>query len=576
MTYPSEELARAVLGTLIECGVRDVVYCPGSRSAPIAYALDAAEHAGLVRAHVRLDERSAAFLAIGLSRAGRGDDTPEGELNEDVHPVPVAIVTTSGSAVAELHAALAEAYHSRLPLIALSADRPAELLGVGASQTTIQAGIFGPHTRAKLNLPADTVADRSLSARIGRVIARAQGFPSGTPGPVHINLALRDPLTPEGGSAKARPLRVPASKSARVMPARPRPIAWEEAVKAGARTIILAGDTSDPAGAHWANAASVPILAEPTSPLAFHPQRIPYQQSLLSSEIADRIEQVILTGRPTLSRPVSVLLAREQVRLVVVDPSNEWTDVGANAELIVPALGTPKPGISDARALAWLQQWRQLSEATGRVIGQILQDSDLSVLGVAEAVWRVDWRTLLLGASNSVRAADLVGARGRPRRVLSNRGLAGIDGTIATAIGLACGTGQPVTALMGDLTFFHDAGALALPADEPTPDLLILVADDGGGGIFAGLEHGAADNTPTFERWFGTAQTASIEGLALAYGVNYKEVRTLSQLEALLREPVSGICVCRIACSRPQEIQAVRDGAHKARIHSSHTEKLQY
>lgn len=579
MTRPSESLARAVLAALIDSGVREVVYCPGSRSAPIAYSLDAAVRAGLLRAHVRLDERSAGFLAIGLSRAGR----PAAEGQDPAaspRPVPVALVTTSGGAVAELHAAVAEAHHSRLPLVVLSADRPAELRGVGASQTTTQLGIFGPHARASLDLPADTLADRSLAARVGRIIARAEGLPSGTPGPVHINLSLRDPLTPEGGSLAAPPFPVGTPRPARVLPARAVPVPWEEAVLPGLRTILLAGDGSDAGAGEWASAARIPVLAEPTSPLAFHPLRMPHEQSLLSSALAERIEQVVVTGRPTLSRPVSALLARSGLRIVVVDPSNEWTDVAGSAALVVPALAPLAHEAADpagpAPSSAWLAHWRALAEATGEVIERVLARAPLSVLHVAEAVWRADSRTLLLGASNSVRAADLVGCGGAPRRVVSNRGLAGIDGTLATAIGLALGTGEAVTALMGDLTFLHDAGALAVPSDEAPPALLVLVADDAGGGIFAGLEHGAEENAPTFERWFATPQPTSIAALARAYGAQFREITSIEELEAVLAEPLEGVRVCRIACARPGEINAVRRAANEAEVHSSHTDEFQY
>lgn len=576
MSHPSELLARSLLSALISAGVRDVVYCPGSRSAPLAYALAAAVDAGLVRAHVRLDERSACFLAVGLSRAGRRDDSSPDDPALRRRPAPVAIVTTSGGAVAELHAGVAEAHHSRLPLIVVSADRPAEMQGVGASQTTTQAGIFGPHARACLDLPADSLPGPSLSSRIGRVLARAQGLPSGSAGPVQINIAFRDPLTPEGGSLEAPPFSLVGSAPARVHPSPPVPLEWDEAVQAGLRTVIVAGDAADPEASRWAAAAGLPILAEPTSGLAFDELRIPFEQSLLESGLAERIEQVIVTGRPTLSRPVSALLARRDLRIIVVDPTNEWTDVAGAAALVVPALAAP-PEAPEGRIPddSWLEQWRALARSAGERIGGVLDAAPLSVLHAARTVWSADSRTLFLGASNSVRAADLVGERGRPRRVVSNRGLAGIDGTIASAMGLALGTEEPVTALMGDLSFFHDAGALAVPADEPTPDLLILVADDGGGGIFRGLEHGRSENAPTFTRWFATPQRTSIEGLARAHGLAYREASTQEELRALVERAPRGVVVCRIVCSHPDELQDVKKAAQGLGLHSKRTDQIQ-
>ncbi len=575
MSYPSELLARSLIAALISAGIRDVVYCPGSRSAPLAYALAAAVDAGLLRAHVRLDERSACFLALGLSRAGRKEESCSDDAPVYAHPAPVAIITTSGGAVAELHAGVAEAHHAHLPLIVVSADRPAEMRGVGASQTTMQAGIFGPHVRTCLDLPADSLPGFSLNARIGRVVACAQGLPSGNAGPVQINIAFREPLTPQGGSIQALPFSVEGSVSARVHPSLSVPIAWEEVIDAGLSTVIIAGDGADPCASSWAAAARIPILAEPSSALAFDALRVPFEQSLLESDLADKIEQVIVTGRPTLSRSVSALLARPDLRIVVVDSTSTWTDVAGVASRVVPALTPPHERDVWSANEAWLQCWRTLAQATGDRIRSILDAAPFSVLHAAQTVWSYDSRTLFLGASNSVRAADLVADCGPSRTVVSNRGLAGIDGTISTAIGLALGTGEPVTALMGDLSFFHDAAALAIPADEPVPDLLLLVADDGGGGIFQGLEHGHPENAPTFERWFATPQRTSIEGLACAYGVSYREVTTREDLRALLECSTKGIVVCRIPCSRPRALQDVKRASRDLRLLSKHSDQIQ-
>lgn len=562
MSHPAEKLARAILAALICAGVKDVVYCPGSRSAPFAYALDAACRAGHLRAHVRLDERSAAFLALGLSRAGRSEeDGAESEPELSIprpclRPAPVAIITTSGGAVAELHAGVAEAKHSRLPLLVISADRPAEMRGVGASQTTSQPGIFSSHALEVLDLPAETAPDQSLNARVRRLLAHAEGIPTGTPGPVQLNVAFREPLTPEGGSI------TPASfllerESTKVLRAPTPRVEWKEAVREGMRTLILAGDGADPDASIWASRAVLPILAEPSSGLAWDENAIPYQQSLLSGPLARSIEQVIVTGRPTLSRPVSALLARTDLRVVVIDPSPEWTDVSGNAALVAPGLSAPCEPVTCDQG-AWREQWREAALEAGEKINRLIEDEPLSVLGIAHTVMAKDTRTLLLGASNSVRAVDLVGRAGAKRLVVANRGLAGIDGTLATGIGLALGRGEAVTILLGDLAFCHDAGALAIPAEEKTPDLLIIVADDSGGGIFAGLEHGLKENAPTFERWFATAQPTSIRELAAAYGADYREAHTRAEVSELIGEDGKGIRILRVPCSRPSALAAVK------------------
>ncbi len=562
MSHPAEKLARAILAALIGAGVKDVVYCPGSRSAPFAYALDAACRAGHLRAHVRLDERSAAFLALGLSRAGRSEEEgvePEPDLSTvrpRLRPAPVAIITTSGGAVAELHAGVAEAKHSRLPLLVISADRPAEMRGVGASQTTRQPGIFSSHALEVLDLPAETAPDQSLNARVRRLLAHAEGIPTGTPGPVQLNVALRDPLTPEGGSATA-PRFLLEGESTKVLRAPAPWVEWKQAVREGMHTLILAGDGADPDASIWASKAALPILAEPSSGLVWDENAIPYQQSLLSGPLARSIEQVIVTGRPTLSRPVSALLARTDVRVAVIDPSPEWTDVSGNAALVAPGLNAPNDPPTCAQRV-WLEKWREAALEAGEKITRLIEDEPLSVLGIARTIMVEDTQPLLLGASNSVRAVDLVGRAGAKRLVVANRGLAGIDGTLATGIGLALGRGEAVTILLGDLAFCHDAGALAIPAEEKKPDLLIIVADDSGGGIFAGLEHGLEENAPTFERWFATAQPTSIRDLAAAYGADYREAHTRAELSELIREDGKGIRILRVPCSRPSALAAVK------------------
>lgn len=560
MTHPSERLAAGVVDALIRVGIRDVVYCPGSRSAPFAYALDAACRAGRVRAHVRLDERSAAFLAIGLSRAGHS--APSSPVSPP-EPVPVAVIMTSGTAVAEVHAAVAEAYHSRLPLIAVSADRPFEMLAVGASQTTLQAGIFGPHTPPTCDIPAGTEPGRALGAKIARVVARACGRPTGQAGPAHINVSFRDPLTPEGGSAHSADEAVVPVDPALIPAAAPQPASWGDVIDEDAASVIIAADGASADASLWARGAKCPILAEPSSGLAWDEFRVPFQQTLLSSPLADEIEQVIVTGRPTLSRPVSALLARPDVRVVIVDPDPAWADVSGNADVVVAALAAPD-GRSDAGGGqtdgegSWLGRWREAAGLVEERIAAICDSSELSILHVARAVWQTDDRDLLLGASNSVRACDLVGYGGAPRRVWSNRGLAGIDGTVATAIGLALGSGRPMSALMGDLTFLHDAGALAIPASESAPDLTIIVADDAGGSIFASLEHGRRENASTFDRWFATRQRTSIEYLARAYGVAYRRIEDEESLRSALVEAPHGIRILHVICAMPEGITPVR------------------
>ncbi len=587
--YPSELLADAIVGALCDSGVRDAVYCPGSRSAPLAYALARAEHQGRLRVHVRLDERGAAFVAGGLSRAGSLSGDPirprdEGVLaappapSEDTsHPVPamravsglrpVAVMTTSGGAVAELHAGVAEAAHSGIPLIVVSADRPFELRGVGASQTTDQPGLFGPQVQTIWDVPAGTLPGRSLSAIITRAVATACGLPSGAAGPVQVNVGFRDPLVPAVPTAPSGAGGPAASSSivppiARVIPAAPRATAWEDVVDPGLRTVLVAGDGAHRDAGRWAAAAALPLLAEPTSGATTARAWTPHQQTLLSGPLAQEVQQVVVTGRPTLSRTVGALLGRDDVRVVIQSSSRRWTDVSGHAAAVVPLLA---PALAPTMDSTWAHRWETASRIVSRKLSDLLGDEDEAAPTLASAVravWEADAGddpVLLLGASNTVRAFDLV-ACGRGRDdVVSNRGLAGIDGTIATALGLAWGSGRPVRAVMGDLTFLHDASSLMLSESNVDPDIQVVVLDDRGGGIFAGLEHGRPEYAGVFDRWFGTPQRASVPAVARAFGAAARSVSTLGELREVLAHPVTGRLVVHVPIPRdPGLLAAVR------------------
>lgn len=548
MMSTSVELARAIVATLHAHGVRDVVYSPGSRCAPFAYALAQFEQAGLLRVHVRIDERGAGFFAVGLSRAGSFHD---GRVEVSL-PRPVALIGTSGGAIAEYHAAVAEASHSSLPLIVVSADRPFEMQGVGASQTTRQVGIFADHVRDSWSIPAGITADHHVSAIVGRAVARACGAPNGRPGPVHMNVALRDPLTPDSWPLPDLPALSFGPKVHRSLPVE---LPWESVVDPSLRTVIIAGDDAAPEACEWAECAQIPLLAEPTSGVTHSSAWIPFQQAFLQSGVglSAEIEQVIVTGRPTLSRPVSALLAREDVRIIVVSEHEEWPDVAGRADEVVAALGLARAPHSDAD---WLPAWRRLADAASIRVADLLREDagTLTLPQIARQVWSQPVSTLVLGASNTVRAFDVAVDQPAPGFVVANRGLAGIDGTIATAYGLARASGSPVRAVMGDLTFFHDVSSLAVTAPETHPDVHIIVVDDEGGGIFASLEHGREQFTSLYPRWFDTRQEVSVSDLAAAYGAQYCEVNSENALAQELARPIHGVRVCHIRIPRPTAV----------------------
>lgn len=529
---PSVDTASAILASLDALGVTHVLYCPGSRSAPFAYALEAGAFSGY--AHAVLDERGAGFAAVGLARTGA---------------LP-AIVVTSGTAVAELAPAVLEASHARLPLILLTADRPAELRGVGASQATDQSRLFGGHVRSQVDLEPQE-ASPSLVGQLTRSVAAGCGAPTGAPGPVQINVAFRDPLTParpasDSGNEAVAPF-VP--RPTRVLRAPATPERWEDVVGLATAGLIVAGDGASPRALEWSQASGFPLLAEPASGAWTSGGVVPFEQSLVASSLGREVDTVVVTGRPTLSRPIQALLARPDVRVVVVDPHSPWVDISGNASVVVADLEPAREPIRAAQA-EWAARVREAARDAGERIESLLTSgSGRTMLDLARAVGASTSGPLVLGASNPVRAFDLAVPALGGRVVHSNRGQAGIDGTIATAVGICLGSGyageasapsgERITAVLGDLTACHDASSLALAASVGA-HLDIVVADDQGGGIFATLEHGCAASPDAYDRWFGVAQAVDYEALAAAYGVAFARADEPQELESLLARPASG------------------------------------
>ena len=544
---PSVDTARAILSALDDLGLTHVLYCPGSRSAPFAYALESGAFGG--HAMPVLDERGAGFAAVGLARTGA---------------LP-AVIVTSGTAVAELTPAVLEASHARLPLLVMSADRPGELRGVGASQATFQSGLFGVHARASVDLEPQEPS-RALVGQLSRAVAAACGAPTGTPGPVQINIAFRDPLTPQSrasgaaGDSQDEAMASFVPRPTRVQPTNAAPERWEDVVGAARAGLIVAGEGASPLAAQWSRASGFPLLAEPASGAWAGGGVTPYEQAIVSSPLAGEVDTVVVTGRPTLSRPIHALLARPDVRVVVVNAHAPWVDISGNASVVVPALAAPLRPTCGAE---WAARVRAAADEAGlRIDALLAAGSGRTMLSLARAVASATRGPLVLGASNPVRAFDLAVESLAGRPVFSNRGQAGIDGTIATAVGIAAGlgsariatpdrAGEPrddargraqasrVTAVMGDLTLCHDASSLALAAATGA-ELDIIVADDEGGGIFATLEHGNAATPEAYDRWFGVAQHVNYEALAAAYGVGFARAATPSELAAVLADPPAG------------------------------------
>lgn len=540
--HPSAAQATVVVDELVRQGVRDVVLAPGSRSAPLAYALVARTD---VRLHVRVDERSAGFLALGLAKAtGR----------------PVPVVTTSGTAVANLHPAVLEAHHGLVPLLVLSADRPPELRGTGANQTTTQPGIFGPAARLAVDLGvAQQIPGQQASWRgqVARVVAAARGSLGADAGPVQLNLPLRDPLVPDDDRTWCEPLD--GRPDGAPWTALPEPPLHRDgpALPDVARTVVVLGDLPEPEHAYavceQARLLGWPVVAEPFGRLA--PSVLPHGPLLLTTDWwrSHLPERVLVVGRPTLSRPVAGLLRHPDVRVETVTAGLTWPDPGHRSAAVHAweALATALPGERSGDDRAWTQAWTDAGTRLAAAVRPLVAQEGTG-LGVARTL--VDalpgGAVLFTGPSNPARDLDLGATRRADVTVVANRGLAGIDGCVSTAIGYALGSDAPTYALLGDLTFCHDANGLLIGPGEPAADLTIVIPNDDGGGIFTTLEHGAPERAVTFERVFGTPTGTDLAALCAAHGVAHRRAASLDDLAAQLREPATGTRVIEVAVDR--------------------------
>ncbi|HZZ50023.1 MAG TPA: 2-succinyl-5-enolpyruvyl-6-hydroxy-3-cyclohexene-1-carboxylic-acid synthase [Pseudonocardia sp.] len=549
--HPSTAQAEVIVDELVRAGVSDAVLCAGSRNAPLSFALRRADAAGRIRLHVRIDERTGSFLALGLAlRSGR----------------PVPVVCTSGTAAANLHPAVLEAAMAGIPLLALTADRPPELVGTGANQTVVQSGLFAGAPRLEINFGVARKAEgqqarwRAATARAVGVALGAAG--TGMPGPVHLNIPFAEPLVPEIGPGSAdwpeplsgRPGGAPWTHYGRPAPASAPSLDLDPE----APTLIVGGSLpalaphSVPPGVATDGA---PVVAEPTSPLWSRGVRT--AAWLLGSSVRDdlRPTQVLLHGRPTLHRSVSQLLADDRVAVYAIAGTVDPAGVGLPSS--VRAIGTPPPLRQPAE---WTGRWSAADEAAAKALERVLAGGTAPVgLRLAnELVSALPAGALLtVGSSNPIRDVSLAG---RPRpglTVLANRGVAGIDGTVSTSAGAALehtrSGGGPSYALLGDLTLLHDITGLVLGPDEPRPELTIVVLNDGGGGIFSLLEQGEPAHSASFERVFGTPHRVDLAQLCAGLGVQFQRA-SLGTLGTVLAG--SGTRVVEVPASRA----GLRDG----------------
>ncbi|MEU7003405.1 2-succinyl-5-enolpyruvyl-6-hydroxy-3-cyclohexene-1-carboxylic-acid synthase [Nonomuraea sp. NPDC046570] len=514
---PATALATVLVDELVRCGLTDVVLAPGSRSAPLALALHAESR---VRLHVRIDERSASYLALGLARRSER---------------PVALICSSGTAVANFHPAVIEASESGVPLLVLTADRPPELRGTGANQTIDQIKLYGsaPRWFAEVGVPEDRPGQvaywRSLACR---AYQRALG-PS-DPGPVHLNLAFREPLIPDGDTSWCESLDGDATGPwvrARVAPP---PVALH--IPPTRRGVLVVGDGAANVRRYVAAAgmAGWPVLSEPNGGGRYGDHAVSTYHFLLGTpEFADehRPDVVVTLGRPGLSRPLLSWLRRAEEHIVVAPDLARWPDPTRSATQVAQAVEIPVASGDDS----WLHSWRRADTAARIAVDDVLDESGLSEPRVARDLAEAlpNGALLFCGSSMPIRDLDQAMRPRRGLRLMANRGVSGIDGLVSTAMGAALAHNGPSYALLGDLTFLHDQNGLILGPREPRPDLCLVVINNDGGGIFSLLPQAAVRDP--FERVFGTPHGVDLGYVAASTGTPYTQVTEIADLPKALR-----------------------------------------
>jgi len=530
---PSVALGRVLIDEFIAGGVTDAVLSPGSRNAALSLALHDADAGGRIRLHVRIDERTAGFLALGLARGyGR----------------PALVVTTSGTAVANLHPAVLEAHHGAVPLIVLSADRPPALRDIGANQVIDQRGVFWPALRHfhEIDTPDDG-PDQRPRWRAAAALAAATGE---LPGPVQLNLPMAEPLLP-GSDYQPEPLPDNETEARRGSPMEAtrfsQLLAPVPAPAPGERVLFVA-DLTHPAAGRVA-AAGHPVISEAGG--AAGRAILQAGISLLEAGFgrAAPPDRVIVLGRPTLFRAVTQLLGAAE-RVDVVGPTGPIGDPTGRAHTVSGSLAP----ISRSAEPAFGACWAEANRAGAAAIADRLADTDLALtprLARDVVGCLPDGTALILGSSQLPRDVGRFAAARDGVGVIANRGVAGIDGTNSTAIGVALALGRPSVALMGDLTFLHDLTGLLVGPHEPRPDLSIVVANNDGGAIFGTLEPGEARHASAFERVFGTPHGVALGLAAQALGIEHLLVTESEQLRQEMDRP-TGVRVIEVPCSRTE------------------------
>jgi len=527
---PQAAFCAALVDEWVRHGATSAVVAPGSRSTPLALALVGRPELAL---HVVIDERSAAFVALGIGRATG---------------LPAILLCTSGTAAVGFHAAVVEAGLSRVPLIVCTADRPPELHRVGAAQAIDQVGLFGGSP-----VWSADVDPLAWPARSWRSLASRSAIEAAC-GPVHLNLRFREPFLEDGGEEvpAARPDGRPwhqrlAEPEAVVGVGLEQPGEHGLDLAGRRRVLVVAGDGCDRHAAQAAANGPWPVLADPLSGW-----RVPGPATIAGFDAIARHaapdgplgpDLVLHLGRPPASKALGEWFDRGEAVHVLVDEGGRWLDPARRADAMVVArpdallrawregLAPPQPG--------WLASWQQAETLAQRAITKVLADHpEVTEPGMARdlAAHLPDGSALFVSSSMPIRDVEWFVEPRSGLEIHANRGANGIDGVTSTALGVALARGaRPTAALLGDLAFLHDGGGLAGLAARPC-SLVLVVLDNHGGGIFSFLPQATSLPPDRFEQLFGTPQPVDLHALASAHGIPAVDVERAADLPDRLAE----------------------------------------
>ncbi|HZK51330.1 MAG TPA: 2-succinyl-5-enolpyruvyl-6-hydroxy-3-cyclohexene-1-carboxylic-acid synthase, partial [Actinomycetota bacterium] len=515
--------------------------------------------------HVGIDERSAAFLALGFARAtGR----------------PALLACTSGTAAANFHPAVVEALNDGVPLVVLTADRPPELRGTGANQTIDQLKLYGNSVLwfCEVGAPETLAAQPPYWRSTGcRAFAEATGATGGASGPIHLNLSFREPLVPEAVPGfdldlSGRPDGRPWTAITRTLFLTPDSVidAVAKLVAQTERGIIVAGAGAPEAETllELARHTGYPVLAEPVSNARTGEPAVAHYEALLRSEnFTERhpADLVLRFGKTGLSRALGRYLDGCREHIGVVRPGM-WIDPQRLASRLLHGDGSHLcraliERVPERPAGQWLRSWVVADGAASEALSDFLEaDDELTEPRTARELAAVlpDESNLVVGSSLPVRDLDAVMEPRTGIDIYGNRGANGIDGFVSTTLGIAVASRKPTAALCGDLTMLHDQNGLLTARDMRVSCVFVIVNNDGGG-IFSFLEQ--ADHPEHFERVFGTPQGVDFEAVARVSGCGYKrvEMATVLRDSVVARLELGGVHLIEVRTDRPNNVALHKD-----------------